>query len=243
MKTIGIIGGLSPESTVKYYQWLNEGVQKRLGGHHSAKVILSSVDFGEFVLLKEKGDWDTQGRLLSEEAMKLERAGADFIVLATNTMHKMADQIEAAISIPFLHLADATADKILDSGFSKIGLLGTRYTMELDFYKARLEAKGIQTIVPDENGREIVNSVIYDELCHGLVKEDSRKRYRDIIKSLVDEGAEGIIMGCTEITMLIDESDSSVPLFDTTKIHVERALEETFRHSSAEARIRPPVPR
>lgn len=228
MKTVGIIGGLSPESTVKYYQWLNEGVQARLGGHHSAKVIISSVDFGEFVALKEKGDWDTQGRLLSQEAINLQNAGADFIVLATNTMHKMADQIESALNIPFLHLADATADKILAAGLSKIGLLGTRYTMELDFYKARLQDKGIQTIVPDKHGRDQVNTIIYDELCHGIIKEESRQAYRTIIKDMIDGGAEGIIMGCTEITMLIDETDSTVPLFDTTKIHVEGALKEIF---------------
>lgn len=225
MKTIGVIGGLSPESTVKYYEWLNEGVQKALGGHNNAKVLLSSVNFAEFVALKEKGDWDTQGQMLCAEAVRLEKAGADFIVLSTNTMHKMAAQIEAALSIPFLHLADATADEILKTDVRSIGLLGTRYTMELDFYKQRLIDKGINVIVPDEAGRNVVNSVIYDELCHGEVKEQSRQAYRDVISDLVDQGAQGVIMGCTEITMLIDQSDSSVPLFDTTKIHVERALE------------------
>ncbi len=224
MKKVGIIGGLSPESTVKYYEWLNAGVQSELGGHHNAKILLSSVDFGEFVALKEKGDWDTQAKLLSAEAVSLEKAGADFIILATNTMHKMADQIEAAINVPFLHLADATADDIVDDGIKKIGLLGTRYTMELDFYKERLEAKGIEVVVPDDTGRDDVNRIIYDELCHGTVMDDSRAVYGDVIKRLVAQGVEGVIMGCTEITMLINQTDSSVPLYYTTKIHVDRAL-------------------
>ncbi len=225
MKKVGIIGGLSPESTVKYYEWLNAGVQSVLGGHHNAKILLSSVDFGEFVALKEKGDWDTQAELLSAEAAALERAGADFIILATNTMHKMADQIEAAINIPFLHLADATADSILKDKIKTIGLLGTRYTMELDFYKQRLEDKGIKVLVPDAEGRNEVNRIIYNELCHGHVNEPSRKIYRDVIAKLCDKGAQGVIMGCTEITMLIGQTDSSVSLYDTTRIHVDRALE------------------
>lgn len=229
MKKVGIIGGLSPESTVKYYEWINAGVQKRLGGHHNAKILLSSVDFGEFVALKQKGDWDTQAELLSAEAVSLEKAGADFIILATNTMHKMADQIIAAINIPFLHLADATADEINKSHISKIGLLGTRYTMELDFYKACLESKGIDVLVPDDGGRTIVNDIIYDELCHGVVQDESRQQYMDVISQLISNGAQGVIMGCTEITMLIDQSDSDVPLFDTTKIHVQRVVEEIFR--------------
>lgn len=224
MKKVGIIGGLSPESTVKYYEWLNAGVQSELGGHHNAKILLSSVDFGEFVALKEKGDWDTQAKMLSAEALALEKAGADFIILATNTMHKMAAQIEAAINIPFLHLAYATADEIVEDSVKKIGLLGTRYTMELDFYKERLEAKGIEVIVPDESGRDEVNRIIYDELCHGDVNEESRNIYGDVITGLVAQGVEGVIMGCTEITMLIDQTNSSVPLYDTTKIHVDRAL-------------------
>jgi aspartate racemase len=228
MKTIGIIGGLSPESTIKYYQWLNDGVQQKLGGHHNAKIILSSVDFGEFVALKEKGDWNTQAKLLCAEAKALERAGADFIILATNTMHKMANQIEAAISIPFLHLADATADRILEKQLTKVGLLGTRYTMELDFYKGRLASKGLEAIVPNETDRKSVNKIIYDELCHGEILDSSRQVYREIIADLINQGAQGIIMGCTEITMLIDQTDSSAPLFDTTKIHVEKALEEIF---------------
>ncbi len=229
MKTIGIIGGLSPESTIKYYQWLNDGVQKILGGHHNAKILLSSVDFGVFVDLKNKGDWDTQGKLLAQEAAALERAGADFIILATNTMHKMADQIATAISIPFVHIADATADNILQQKIDKIGLLGTKYTMEQDFYKGCLKAKGIDTVVPDEAGREKVSAIIYDELCHGIVNETSREVYRNVIQSLIKDGAEGIILGCTEITMLVDQEDSTVPLFDTTRIHVDAALKYVFQ--------------
>ncbi|MCI5060426.1 MAG: amino acid racemase, partial [Alphaproteobacteria bacterium] len=181
MKKLGIIGGLSPESSVKYYQWLNDGVRERLGGHHSAKILLSSVDFGEFVVLKEKGDWDTQGELLCAEAKSLEKAGADFIILATNTMHKMADQIENSIQIPFLHIADATADQILEQEITTIGLLGTRYTMELDFYKQRLVDKGIQIIIPNDQDRKIVSDIIYNELCHGEVLKESRQEYQRVI--------------------------------------------------------------
>lgn len=228
MKTIGIIGGLSPESTVKYYEWLNAGVRARLGGHHSAKIILTSVDFGEFVALKDKGDWDTQGKLLSQEAQALERAGADFIIIATNTMHKMADQIEAAISIPFLHLADATASEISAFGIKTIGLLGTKYTMEMGFYKDRLVRHGLTPLVPDEAGREVVNHVIYDELCNGIVRDESRAAYRNVMDDLVRQGAQGVILGCTEITLLVGQKDASVPVFDTTRIHVEKALELAF---------------
>lgn len=228
MKTVGIIGGLSPESSMKYYQWLNEAVRARLGQHHSAKIILSSVDFGEFVALKEKGDWNTQGDLLADEAVALENAGVDFVILATNTMHKMADQIAGAIDIPFLHLADATADRIKAQNIDRVGLLGTKYTMEMDFYKYRLLSKGIDTVVPDDEGRRVVNDIIYNELCMGNVKDTSREAYREVISDLIQQGAQGVIMGCTEITMLIDQDDSSVPLFDTTKIHVEATIEEIF---------------
>lgn len=228
MKRIGIIGGLSPESTTTYYNWLNRGVRQRLGGHHSARILLSSVDFGEFVALKEAGDWDTQGQLLTDEALALERAGAECILLATNTMHRLADQIEAAIQIPFLHLADATAEKIRACGMTTVGLLGTRYTMELDFYTGRLESHCIRPLVPDDAGRTTVHNIIYDELCHGTIRNESRQRYREVITELVDRGAEGIILGCTEISLLVTERDSSVPLFDTTAIHVEKALSWAF---------------
>ena len=228
MKTIGIIGGLSPASSIKYYEWLNRGVNARLGGHHNAKILMSSVDFGTFVELKEAGDWQTQGELIVAEAVRLDKAGADFIILATNTMHMFAPEIEAAISIPFVHLADATGAQIRQKGLSKIGLLGTRFTMEGEFYKTRLALAGIETIVPDAEGIETVNSIIYDELCHDIVTAPSRTAYGHVIASLIERGAEGIIMGCTEITLLIDQSDSAVPLFDTTRIHVDAALEAVF---------------
>ena len=228
MKTIGIIGGLSPESTVKYYEWLNAGAKKRLGGHHSARILLSSLDFGEFVALKAKDDWDGQGDLIVLEAERLERAGADFIILATNTMHMFADRIRAAVNIPFLHLAEATADQIIAQGIETIGLLGTRYTMEFDFYKAGLRKRGIEALVPDTADISEVNRIIYDELVHGVVSEASKASYRDIIASLEARGAKGIIMGCTEITLLVDSGDARVPLFDTTRIHVEKALDFAF---------------
>ena len=228
MKTIGIIGGLSPESTVKYYEWLNAGAAARLGRGHSAKILLSSVDFGLFVALKEKGDWETQGKMLAAEAAALERAGADFIILATNTMHKVADAITAAIDVPFLHLADATAARITNAGMKKIGLLGTRYTMEQDFYKDRLRAYGITLLVPDAGGIETINHIIYDELCHGHVTEQARISARKTIAELIAAGAEGLILGCTELTLLIGAEDSAAPLFDTTKIHVEEALKIIF---------------
>lgn len=223
MKTIGIIGGLSPESTVEYYNGINARINEALGGHHNARILLASVDFGEFVALKEKGDWDSQERLLCQQAQNLERGGADFFMLATNTMHKMADAIAASVKIPFLHLADATADEILKSPYRKIGLLGTKYTMTLDFYKQRLRDKGLEVIVPDENGIKTVNDIIYNELCHGQVLGSSRQKYQAIINDLQNEGCEAVILGCTEITMLIGESDSALPIFDTTQIHINMA--------------------
>jgi len=228
MKTIGIIGGLSPESTMTYYRWLNEGARERLGGNHNAKTIIASVDFQEFCDLKEKGDWSAQGEMLAQQAANLQRADADFIILATNTMHKVADKIEAAIDIPFLHLADATAKRIISKGFNKVALLGTIYTMKEDFYKARLKKHGIEALVPDEKDQEIVSAIIYDELCRGEVKEDSRAKFKDIITELEQRGAQGVILGCTEITMLIGADDVNIPVFDTTKIHVEEALKLAF---------------
>ena len=228
MKTVGIIGGLSPESTIKYYQWLNQGVNEKLGGHHNAKILLHSLDFGEFVKLKSQGGWDSQAQLLVQAALSLEKAGADFIILATNTMHKMADEIEAALYIPFLHLADATADEICSQNLKKIGLLGTKFTMEMTFYKERLQKKGLEVLVPNAEGRDIVNTIIYDELCHGVVKPASKQAYQAQIKYLEQQGVEAIILGCTEITMLVDSKDATVPLFDTTRIHVNKSLEFLF---------------
>ena len=226
MKTIGIIGGLSPESTVKYYEWINQGVQNRLGGHNSARIVLASVNFAEFVALKQKGDWQTQGEILARHAVTLHGAGADFIVLATNTMHKVAHQIEAAIDIPFLHLADVTADDIVAHKLSKVGLLGTSYTMEHDFYKQRLIDKGLEVIVPDDAGRKGVNDIIYNELTRGIISPVSKVIYQDVIAGLAQQGAQGVILGCTEITMLINEKDVNIPIFDTTRIHVDKALDQ-----------------
>ncbi len=228
MKTVGLIGGLSPESTVVYYRGLNEAVNARLGGHHNAQIILNSVDFGAFVALKEQGDWDTQGQILCQAASSLEKAGADFIVLATNTMHKFADDIEVAVSIPFLHMADATAHAIKAAGLTKVALLGTAYTMEQDFYKARLAAHGLDAIVPDDDGRAEVHRIIYDELCKGIVKDKSRRIYQDIVAELQKKGAQGVILGCTEITMLIGADDVEIPVFDTTQIHIKAAAEQIF---------------
>ena len=228
MKTVGIIGGLSPESTILYYQGINQGVRARLGGHHAGRVLIDSLDFGEFVALKEKGDWEAQSKLLCDAARNLEKGGADFIILATNTMHKMAEDITASVSIPFLHLADATADQIIADNINTVALLGTRYTMELDFYKGRLESKGIDVLIPDDQGRADVHNIIYDELCNGKVLDRSRARYIEIINQLRDQGAQGVILGCTEIGMLIKASDLDIQVFDTTEIHIQAALSTMF---------------
>lgn len=228
MKTVGIVGGLSPESTILYYRGLNEAVRARLGGHHNARILLNSLDFGEFVALKERGDWDTQGRLIVDAALRLERAGADFVLLATNTMHRFADDLRARLTIPFLHLADATAERIRAFGFNRVALLGTAYTMEQDFYKKRLSAHGIEPLVPNPQKRAEIHRIIYDELCHGIVKDESREVYRAIISGLIKEGAQGVILGCTEITMLIGPQDVSCPVFDTTQIHIEAAAQLIF---------------
>lgn len=225
MKKIGILGGLSSESTVKYYQWLNEGVQKRLGGHNSARILLSSFNFDEFVTMKEKEDWESQAKILSNEALVLEKAGADFIIVASNTMHRMANEIERAITVPFLHLADVTSEKIISQNIKKVGFLGTRYTMEMDFYQERFKAHGLDIILPDLKQRNEVNRIIYDELCLGQIKSESKEIYISFMNDLVEKGAEGIILGCTEITLLIKKSDIDVPTFDTTKIHVEASLD------------------
>ena len=228
MKTVGIIGGMSWESTAKYYQWLNEGVRTRLGGLHSAKIILSSVNFDEIAKLQAAQAWDLAGEILAGEAVRLERAGADFIILATNTMHRVADDIQAASGVPFIHLADATAERIKAAGLSKIGLLGTRYTMEQDFYKGRLALQGIEVLVPGSDERSIVHDVIYDELCLGKIVPSSKSAYIKVAQSLTEGGAQGVILGCTEITLLIDQTDFSFPVFDTTRIHIEKALDLVF---------------
>lgn len=226
MKTIGLIGGMSWESTVPYYRQINETIKDRLGGLHSAKVILYSVDFHDIERLQHSGDWQAAGNVLADAARSLESAGADFLVLCTNTMHKVAPAIEAAVRIPLFHIADPTAAEIRQAGFSTVGLLGTRFTMEQDFYRDRLrERHGLRVLTPDEQDRDIVHRVIYDELCLGKVLPDSRAEYRRIIAQLVGQGAEAIILGCTEISLLVGQQDSTVPLFDTTSIHARRAAE------------------
>ena len=227
MKTIGLIGGMSWESTIPYYRTINETVKQRLGGLHSAKIVLYSVDFHEIEQLQRSGDWQRAGELLAQAAQTLARAGADCIVLCTNTMHKVAPQIEAAVEIALLHIADATAEDIRRAGLAKVGLHGTRFTMEQDFYKQRLsERHAIDVVVPNEMEREVVHRVIYQELCLGQIQLESRAAYRRIMQRLVEqEAAQAIILGCTEISLLVDQSDASVPLFDTTAIHAQAAAE------------------
>lgn len=226
MKTIGLIGGMSWESTIPYYRQINQSIKERLGGLHSAKVVLYSVDFHEIERLQHAGDWEAAGQLLAAAARALELAGADFLVLCTNTMHKVAPAIEAAVRIPLFHIADPTAEAIKDAGLSTVGLLGTRFTMEQAFYKDRLrERHGLQVLIPNQADREVIHRVIYEELCLGRVVEESRAEYRRIMADLVDQGAEGIVLGCTEISLLVAQQDSTVPLFDTTTIHARKAAE------------------
>lgn len=224
MKTIGLIGGMSWESSLEYYRIMNEEVKNKLGGLHSAKCILYSVDFEEIERYQAEGDWEKSGELLGEVAQSLEKAGAEIIVICTNTMHKVIGNIEEKISIPILHIADATAKQIQKSEINTVGLLGTKYTMEQDFYKSRIELNGIQVLIPNDEDRNVINKVIYDELCLGKIQQSSREYYKKVIKSLVDAGAKGIILGCTEIGLLVKPEDSEVPLFDTTVIHAIEAV-------------------
>ncbi len=223
MKTVGLIGGMSWESTVTYYKLLNETIKNELGGYHSAKILLYSVDFAPIVQHQANGEWDKSAKVLGEVALKLQNAGADFIVICTNTMHKVAPEIQQQISIPIIHIADATADELLENNINKVALLGTKYTMTQDFYKSRLIAKGIEVVIPDEQGIETVNNVIYNELCMGIISDSSRKEYQKVIDKLKDQGAKGVILGCTEIGLLINSDQSSLPVFDTTKIHAKKA--------------------
>ena len=223
LKTIGLIGGMSWESTVTYYKIINETVKEKLGGLHSAKCILYSVDFQEIEECQANGNWEKSGEILGEAAYNLEKAGADFIVICTNTMHKVVNQIKEKISIPILHIAEMTAEKILEKGLKNIALLGTKYTMEQDFYKSKLIEKGINVIIPDKNDIEIINKVIYDELCLGIINSNSKKKFLEIVDKLRNKRAEGIILGCTEIGLLIKNEDTDVPLFDTAIIHAEQA--------------------
>lgn len=223
MKTIGLIGGMSWESTVDYYRLINETVKRELGGLHSAKIILVSVDFQEIENYQFAGEWDKSAEVIMKAAQTLEAAGADFVLICTNTMHKIAEKVTASIDIPLLHIAEVTGDVLLEKGFKKVGLLGTIFTMEQEFYRGVLEAKGIEVIVPNEKDRQLVSQVIYGELCLGELSDDSRRTYLRIIAELAAEGAEGVILGCTEIGLLIKQKDTLVPLFDTTEIHAVKA--------------------
>lgn len=226
MKTIGMLGGMSWESSIEYYRIINQTVKEKLGGLHSAKSLMYSVDFAEIEALQHAGKWDEATQAMIEAARHLEVGGADFIVICTNTMHKMADEVEVAIGISLLHIADATADAIKAQGLNKIGLLGTKFTMEEDFYRGRLvEKHGLEVLIPEAEDREIVHRVIYDELVLGEIKSESREQYKRIIEKLIAAGAQGIILGCTEIGLLVKDEDSRVPLFDTTIIHAVAAVE------------------
>jgi len=226
MKTIGMIGGMSWESSIEYYRVINQAVKEKLGGLHSAKSLMYSVDFAEIEALQHAGKWDQATQAMIEAARHLEAGGADFVVICTNTMHRMADEVEAAVSIPLLHIADATAAAVRGQGLQVVGLLGTRYTMEEDFYRGRLvEKHGLDVLIPEEADRETVHRVIYDELVLGEIKLASRAAYKRVIEKLVAAGAQGIILGCTEIGLLVKEADSPVPVFDTAAIHALSAVE------------------
>ena len=228
MKTIGLIGGMSWESTVPYYRQINERIKERLGGLHSARIILYSVDFYDIERLQHAGDWDAAGAMLAQAAHSLEIAGADFLVLCTNTMHKVAAAIESSTSIPLLHIASPTARQVVDAGHQTVGLLGTRFTMEQSFYREKLEQQGLDVIIPTATERDVVHNVIYEELCLGQVLPASKLAYQKIMESLVQRGAQAIILGCTEISMLIQPSDSSIPLYDTTAIHALAAADQAL---------------
>lgn len=224
MKTIGILGGMSHESTAHYYRLINAGVRARLGGLHSARIVLISVDFATIEPLQAADDWDAAGALLAADARRIEAAGADFLLLATNTMHRCADAITAATGIPFLHLADATADAIVATGHERVALLGTRYTMEQPFYRERLERRGLRVDVPDAAERGELNRIIFEELCYGIVRDDSRVILQRMIGDLGAAGATAVIAGCTEITLLLGAAESPLSLFDTTAIHADAAV-------------------
>lgn len=225
MKTIGIIGGMSWESSLEYYRLLNEGVKARLGGLHSAKLLMDSLDFHPIEILQHQGDWETLGGILASSAVRLETAGADLILLATNTMHKVAPEIERSVRIPLIHIADAAASAIKALRIEKVGLLGTKFTMEQDFYRERLASHGIETVIPGPDDREIVHHVIYNELCLGKIEDASRNEFLRIIDKLVQAGAGGVVLGCTEIPLLVHQEHVDIPIFDTTKLHVEAALD------------------
>jgi aspartate racemase len=229
MKRIGLIGGMSWESSLEYYRLINEEVKNRLGGFNSADCVLWSVNFEEIELYQRCGEWEKCGQILNNAAISLEKAEVDLIILCTNTMHKVASAMLKNVSIPFLHIADMTAEEILKERLKVVGLLGTKYTMSEDFYKSKLIEKGIDVIIPHEAEQDIINDIIYNELCKGAIKEDSRKEYIKIINNMRDNGAEGIVLGCTEIGLLIKQEDISVKIFDTTAIHAWKAVEFALR--------------
>lgn len=230
MKTIGLIGGMSWESTASYYQQLNQGIKQQLGGLHSAKIVMVSVDFAEIEALQHCGDWQKTAEILAGAAQSLEAAGADFFLICTNTMHKVADYITNSVNIPLLHIADATAQKLTIDKITTVGLLGTKFTMEQDFYKQRIiDNYGIDVIVPSDEEQSLIHSVIYQELCLGKVSSSSRERYLKVIENLVERGAEGVILGCTEIGLLIEKQHTSTPLFDTTHIHALAAVAQSLK--------------
>ena len=229
MKTIGLIGGMSWESTQSYYQLLNQGIKNKLGGLHSAKIVLVSLDFAEIAMLQQQQDWPQMAEILIKAAKQVEAAGADYLLICTNTMHKLAEQVQAAVTIPLLHIADAVGENLIQHNFKKVALLGTQFTMEQDFYKQRLADKfAIDVLIPDAQGRETVHRVIYDELCKGIISPQSKAEYLTIIDNLTQQGAEAIILGCTEIALLVQQADTSIPLLDSTALHCAMALENSL---------------
>ena len=224
MKTVGLIGGMSWESTVTYYQLLNEGIKDTLGGLHSAKVLLYSVDFFEIEALMSRGEWDEAANQLGNVAARLEQAGADMILICTNTLHKVAPQVQAKIGVPLVHIAEAAAEALLSQGIARVGLLGTKYTMTQEFYRDKLVERGIEVLIPEGDDIDLVNRVIFEELCLGIVKEKSRAEYLRVIAALQQRGAQGILLGCTELGLIVAKEDVSLPLFDTTEIHAKKAL-------------------
>jgi len=226
MKTIGMIGGMSWESSLEYYRIMNQAAKEKLGGFHSAPCILFSVDFDEVEKLQHQGDWESLTRLMIEAAQSVKKAGADFLVICTNTMHKMADEVQRAIQIPLLHIADVTAEAVKANGQSRVGLLGTKFTMEQDFYKGRLqEIHGIDVLIPEDKERQVIHDILYNELCLGEIKELSKGKFQSIIQNLVERGAQGVILGCTEIPLIVSQEDYEIPLYDTTALHARAAVD------------------
>ena len=230
MKTAGLLGGMSWESTLGYYRAMNEGIREQLGGLHSARLLLYSVDFAPIEALQLAGDWQEMARILADAARSLEAGGADFFMICTNTMHKVADEVQAAVDIPLLHIADATGETLVRNGVRRVGLLGTAFTMEEEFYKGRLgDQFGLEVVVPDREGRSLVHEVIYKELCLGTIRDSSRRKYLRVVEELTQAGAEAVILGCTEIGMLIKAADTNVTLYDTTAIHAAAAVQWALR--------------